>query len=61
MLKEFNYPLFELGDRLTDEQKNFFDTHGFLHFRPFINQEMVAKILKESERVQSEWIATNKN
>jgi phytanoyl-CoA hydroxylase len=51
------YPLFHLTEKLTEEQKNFFETYGFIHFRPFISQEMVHKILLESERVQSEWIA----
>jgi ectoine hydroxylase-related dioxygenase (phytanoyl-CoA dioxygenase family) len=57
--REFNYPLFTLGEKITDEQKKFFDTYGFLHFRPFLSPDMVAEILKESERVQAEWIAAD--
>lgn len=55
----FTYPLFKLGEELTSEQKNFFDAYGFLHFRPFISLEMVDQILRESERVQQEWIASD--
>jgi len=58
--RDFSYPLFMLGEKITAEQKKFFDTFGFLHFRPFISKEMVAEILKESERVQSEWIAQDR-
>jgi ectoine hydroxylase-related dioxygenase (phytanoyl-CoA dioxygenase family) len=57
--KQPEYPLFNLSDRLTAEQKDFFETYGFIHFRPFISMEMVNEILKESERVQNEWIAAD--
>jgi len=53
------YPLFNLASKLTQEQKDFFEAYGFIHFRPFINQEMVNNILLESERVQNEWIAND--
>lgn len=58
--RDFNYPLFTLGEKITDEQRRFFDAYGFLHFRPFISKEMVSDILKESERVQAEWIAEDR-
>lgn len=58
--REFNYPLFTLGEKITDEQRRFFNDYGFLHFRPFISTEMVSAILKESERVQAEWIAEDR-
>jgi ectoine hydroxylase-related dioxygenase (phytanoyl-CoA dioxygenase family) len=58
--RDFNYPLFTLGETITDEQRKFFDAYGFLHFRPFISKEMVSEILKESERVQAEWIAEDR-
>jgi phytanoyl-CoA hydroxylase len=50
------YPLFQLGERLTEEQKQFFEKNGFLHFRPFISLQEVKIILSEAERVQKEWI-----
>lgn len=55
--RQAEYPLFNLTDKLTKEQKDFFEAYGFIHFRPFIDLEMVNKILAESERVQHEWIA----
>lgn len=54
--RQSEYPLFHLADKLTKEQKDFFEAYGFIHFRPFIDLEMVNKILAESERVQNEWI-----
>lgn len=54
--RQSEYPLFHLAEKLSKEQKDFFEAYGFIHFRPFISQEMVNKILLESERVQSEWI-----
>lgn len=58
--RDFSYPLFTLGEKINDEQRRFFDAYGFLHFRPFISKEMVSAILKESERVQAEWIAEDR-
>ncbi len=50
------YPRFTLGSKLTEEQKTFFDTYGFIHFKKFVTEEMVADMLKESQRVQQQWI-----
>lgn len=51
-----NYPLFKLGDTLTQEQKDFFEKYGFIHFKNFIDKSLVDQILKESERIQAQWI-----
>jgi ectoine hydroxylase-related dioxygenase (phytanoyl-CoA dioxygenase family) len=51
-----NYPLFQLSEILTQEQKDFFDKYGFLHFKNFIDKETVNLILRESERIQDRWI-----
>lgn len=50
------YPKFTLGDKLTEEQKQFFETYGFIHFKSFVNSQTVSEMLKESERVQDRWI-----
>lgn len=50
------YPRFTLGNKLTAEQLDFFETYGFIHFKRFVTEETVAQMLKESERVQAEWI-----
>jgi len=50
------YPLFDLGSQLTAEQKAFFDTNGFIHFKNFITKETVSRIHQEMEAVQDQWI-----
>jgi ectoine hydroxylase-related dioxygenase (phytanoyl-CoA dioxygenase family) len=50
------YPKFTLGDKLTDEQKKFFDKNGFIHFRGVISQEMVNEIISSTEELQKNWI-----
>jgi ectoine hydroxylase-related dioxygenase (phytanoyl-CoA dioxygenase family) len=51
-----NYPLYKLGESLTQDQKVFFEKYGFLHFKNFIDRETVALVLKESEKIQDQWI-----
>jgi len=51
------YPTFTLDETLTAEQKEFFNTHGFIHFKNFITPETVDSIIKASEEVQEKWIA----
>lgn len=50
------YKRFTLGDSLTSEQKNFFETFGFIHFANFINPETVQAIIHASREVQDRWI-----
>lgn len=52
----FAYPTFSLTEPLTEEQKDFFNVNGFLHFKHFINPLTVHEIVKASEEVQQEWI-----
>lgn len=52
-----NYPVFQLGDKLTPEQKEFFDKNGFLHFKRFISQDQVQHLLRESEKIQHDWVS----
>jgi ectoine hydroxylase-related dioxygenase (phytanoyl-CoA dioxygenase family) len=51
-----NYPLFNLGESLTQDQKDFFEKYGFLHFKSFIDKETVNLVLRESEKIQDQWI-----
>ena len=51
------YKPFSISEGLTDEHITFFKQHGFLHFRPFLSQYQVKKVIEESERVQEDWIA----
>ncbi len=50
------YPQFSLGPALTQEQKDFFETYGFIHFKNFVNKDVVDSMLRESERIQEQWI-----
>lgn len=50
------YKTFTLTDALTDEQREFFHTNGFIHFKKFISPETVVSIIKASEEVQRKWI-----
>lgn len=51
------YPEFNLGEILTNEQKNFFETNGFIHFKNFISKEIVVTLLREAEKIQDEWVS----
>jgi hypothetical protein len=51
-----SYKTFTLANQLTDEQINFFNQHGFIHFKNFINPETVSSIIDASNEVQQKWI-----
>ena len=53
------YPLFDLGPELTTEQKEFFDKHGFIHFRNFITTETVTRIHQEMDKIRDQWLKEN--
>lgn len=50
------YPKFILADRLTLEQRTFFRTHGFIHFKQFIELTTVEALVTASIEVQQQWI-----
>lgn len=50
------YPVFQLKETLTEEQKRFFGKNGFIHFKNFISKEVVKELLQEAENIQNEWI-----
>lgn len=50
------YSTFILSETLTEDQRNFFHTHGYIHFKNFIEPETVREIISASEEVQEEWI-----
>jgi len=52
-----SYPTFTLSDQLTADQKEFFHTHGFIHFKNFIKSETVSNIIDASKQVEQNWIA----
>ncbi|WP_018341717.1 phytanoyl-CoA dioxygenase family protein [Cytophaga aurantiaca] len=53
-------PVFTLGETLTVEQLNFFETHGYIHFKNFLKPEVVSTVIKALEDVQDQWIESNR-
>jgi len=51
---------FTLGDKITAEQTDFFNKHGFIHFKNFIKPETVAAVIQASLKVQEDWIKNKK-
>ncbi|MCZ4223134.1 phytanoyl-CoA dioxygenase family protein [Pedobacter rhodius] len=52
-----SYPTFTLSDKLTPEQLDFFNKHGFIHFKNFIEEETVSAIINASKQVEKSWIS----
>ncbi len=55
-MNKLQVPPFTLSDRLTDEQRAFFDHYGMIRFRNFISRDLVAIYLSEIHRIEREWI-----
>lgn len=55
-----SYIKFTLGNKITDEQKDFFNQNGFIHFKDFIKPETVNDIINASTLVQQQWIRNEK-
>lgn len=53
------YSKFSLGTTITDEQRDFFDRYGFIHFKNFIEPETVSAIVDASLQVQQNLIQNN--
>lgn len=51
-----NQPEFILGETLTAEQLHFFETYGYIHFKNFLNPEVVSAVINALEDVQKQWI-----
>lgn len=58
---DFKYCTFSLGTALTNEQRAFFDLHGFIHFKNFITPDSVSRIISASREVEKNWIARGVN
>jgi len=57
--KPFAYKKFELGERLTDEQIEFFNKYGFLHFPGALSQDVVKAIIDSYNEASSKLIKEN--
>ena len=50
-------PDFRFGERLTAEQLNFLETHGFIRFRGFVSRERARELARAVEEVDRKLIA----
>jgi phytanoyl-CoA hydroxylase len=51
---------FQLGETLTQEQLEFFDTHGVIVFRNFLSPEKVAIYLQEIQQLEALWLSESR-
>jgi phytanoyl-CoA hydroxylase len=51
-MSKLQIPGFQLEDKLTAEQINFFNQHGIIQFKHFIDRETVSLFLSEIDQVQ---------
>ncbi|MBP6386095.1 MAG: phytanoyl-CoA dioxygenase family protein [Pseudarcicella sp.] len=56
-MTKFEYKTFILGDKLTDEQKKYFEKYGVIQFKNFLNKETVQLFINEAKKVEAGWIA----
>lgn len=56
-MRKFDCPAFVLGDTLAPEQKTFFDKHGVIVFKYFIQPETVQAFIQEGQRVEKQLLA----
>src|SRR6476620_4029730 len=55
-MNKLQVPNYTLTDKLTEEQLNFFDKNGLIIFKKFITKETVDLFLKETQRIEKEWL-----
>ncbi len=56
-MKKMECPDFVLGDKLTEEQKAFFDKNGVIIFRKVLNPGTVEFFKQELARIEQQWLA----
>ena len=55
-MKKFEVPDFVLGDKITEEQFNYFDKYGVIIFRNFLNSVNVQLFIHELNRIEKQWL-----
>jgi phytanoyl-CoA hydroxylase len=55
-MTKLNCPGFVLGEKLTDEQLQYFDKNGVIIFRNFISKDTVTLFIEEVTRIEREWL-----
>jgi phytanoyl-CoA hydroxylase len=56
-MKKLECPEFILGEKLTEEQFEYFDKNGVILFRNFLNPETVELFKQELNRIEKQWLA----
>src|ERR1041384_5289902 len=56
-MKKVELPRFALGDKLTPEQMEFFQTNGFILFKNFINSGTVKTFISEIDKVSKDLLS----
>lgn len=59
-MKKITEPVFTLGEKLTDEQLQYFDKHGVIVFRNFVSRENAKIFLNEATRIEKQWLEEGK-
>lgn len=59
-MKKINCPDFILGEKLTQEQLDFFDKNGVIIFRNFIPRDKVQLFISETQRIEKQWLEEGK-
>lgn len=54
-----SYKKFRFSGSLTQEQKDFFYSNGFIHFEEYAPVSLVDDIIHSTEQVQQQWVANN--
>ena len=55
--RRITMPAFELGERLTAEQREYLDHYGFIRFRRFATKEHVRELAEEVEEIDRRLVA----
>ena len=60
-MSKINLPPFTLGETITPEQRQFFNKHGVIVFRNFIEPKTVKLFISETDRIEKEWLAEGRD
>src|SRR5262245_37875914 len=55
-MNRLHIPQFSLTDTLTQEQITFFEKNGLIIFKNFITKETVELFIKETQRIEKDWL-----
>jgi len=54
---KFESKTFQLGEKLTQEQKEYFRKYGVIQFKNFINAETIQTFISELDKIEKQWLA----